>query len=687
MKTWTSMRRVSGVLAMIAAAGTCSAALRTQQASAPASTPAKETSVVAEAMQAKVETVQGNVAVQFEKGGKWTPAKVGMVLKEGSTIRTGPRSFAQVRISDTQLISIDRLSFAQFERVERKQAVNETDIGLGYGRVLFNVTSTEFANDVTIKAPDATLAVKGTVGGMEYTGGQRTLAFGDPTNRGRIEIDYQNGGKAVIQDDSASSSDDQDPANRTENGTYVDPQNSNARDDGEWGAAERVGGGLLSGLFDGLIPGGEFGSTEIMPGDVGPIPGRWFMTADLEAGEVLRRDLLTDEQTSVADLPLGESIGGLAVRRDEEHGGFQLLLLEGGHPELGPNDPRLAFNELWVLSLDENGEPISDGKGGSQFELLARFADGDPGEGVEDAPILSGLGIVENEIYSLSTETGVDHDFSRLVRLDLGDGQTPAGLSDIADFGQGFSGRSLASSVNQSSLFVTGTLAGSGFEDGGLLANKAILQIDPRNNYIIDSLAGIAGDFRIVGGTRLGPNFDPSTLTADSIDFESSTFINGRLVLAVRATNADTGVDNRVFITINPNRGSNGSAVSRISGGRNRGVSGIAGAPRGRNQPPVELLNPSTPIDNQTINALFAGLAFSERSLRSGALQRMVGQEIIGTSIDPSGCAASQLIAMIPETMLRHINETSGVGRTVAELRDNLPNGHPCLPAGGRRNH
>jgi hypothetical protein len=84
------------------------------------------------------------------------------------------------------------------------------------------------------------------------------------------------------------------------------------------------------------------------------------------------------------------------------------------------------------------------------------------------------------------------------------------------------------------------------------------------------------------------------------------------------------------------------------------------------------------PIDLTTINPVFARMAYGEEALATNVLERMVGNEIINTARDPAGCAASGALDALPSILRKHVDRTSGIGRSVAEFRDSLPFLHPC---------
>ncbi|MCA9307566.1 MAG: hypothetical protein KDA16_13625, partial [Phycisphaerales bacterium] len=216
---------------------------------APATQPVAPEDAIVEQNQATIVTVTGKVQVGESRTGPWKDARVGMNLKEGEWVRTGVNSLVNIRVGEEQvfsgtgiaLISIDRMRKAVSEANQAR--TDETDIRLEYGRLLFNVTSTAHANDVEIQAPDATLAIKGTSGGMEVISDQTSAAFGGEMNRGRFTVTYADGSIASINDNSESNSKNPDPAGNKVKKSKVATGAKNAREQEEEGVVDRSTGG------------------------------------------------------------------------------------------------------------------------------------------------------------------------------------------------------------------------------------------------------------------------------------------------------------------------------------------------------------------------------------------------------------------------------------------------------------
>ncbi len=639
-------------------------------AAAPAPAPAADQTV----NQAVVYAVQGKVDIKSTPDGAYAPAQQGQAVPPGATIRTGLKSAVQILVADSQLLTIDRLGAVTLEQAIRSGDVNRTSVEMPYGRVLFNVTSTQFANDVQIKAPDATLAVRGTVGGIEFNGGRPTIAFGDASNRGRIEVSYATGSKTVISDSSRSTSSNPEPAKHKLASAFVEGGDSGSRDDGEVSVLSRTPGwGLL-----GPIPlaGGGSVLTDGLRSVSSSIPQSWFVQAELEPGQLQRREIDSGRSRAVGMLPVALPLAGLAVVGDVQRG-FSVLLLEGGRRGLNPNEPDQAYNELWALDIgDGSGRGTS---ADSQFTLFAKFVDAAPGQPVLRAPILTGLAAVDGALFSISTSPGFELAQTELVRLD----PRTSHIEPVMNFSSNFESVALAGAPERGSMYVVGREAGSD-QTGGVFARVAVLEFDARNSYVVDSFSAAAGDLDVRSGTSISPDVNFADLQSDSLTVEGAAVVRGKLQLAVRAFDGQRQSEARLQVGLDPatNFNENRPFLSTVSPGNTLGLSGIASAPpRGRRSSPTMLSNPEGAIDTTSINSLFAQMAYSRDSLRSGVLQRMVASEIINTSLDPSGCATSSLVGMIPDTMLQHADQTKGIGRTVAALRGNLGPDHPCFPA------
>src|SRR6185437_13162042 len=80
-----------------------------QPQTAPVAPPAPVTQPADGPLTATITGVEGLAQVREGEDQKWQPAKVGMVVGQGATFRTGPRSAIQFQIPPDQIVTLDRL--------------------------------------------------------------------------------------------------------------------------------------------------------------------------------------------------------------------------------------------------------------------------------------------------------------------------------------------------------------------------------------------------------------------------------------------------------------------------------------------------------------------------------------------------------------------------------------------------
>ncbi len=213
-------------------------------ASAPAATAAAAGTAQAAENRAVIVQAAGLVRVRPSENAPWSPATVGMAVGPGSEFQTAPKSVLQLRIGDGQLITVGRLGYVKLEDAINDAGTDRTRLDLQYGQVNFNVTSLKMANDVQIKGPDATLAVKGTSGGMEVTGGQPTQAYGAEGNAGTFTVSYDNTGTTgTVTGDAQTSEETPNPVQFEVANLSLDTGNTNAREGDETQVVDRSTGG------------------------------------------------------------------------------------------------------------------------------------------------------------------------------------------------------------------------------------------------------------------------------------------------------------------------------------------------------------------------------------------------------------------------------------------------------------
>ncbi len=233
----------NGVLA--GAGAVCvSPALMAEPGQPPADAGAAPARAVVTKMPIVIEEVQGTVSYRQSEDGRWTPAKKGVVLQEGAEFQTSIGSNVRIRVGAAQVFVIDRLGRVKVAKAINDSKAEVTRINVDYGRITFDVNSTNFANDVQIQAPDMTLAVKGTSGGVEASPGFPTAAFGAVANKGRIEVAFADGARPTLNRNEKIDSKKSDPAANQSDKSFVDTSNASARDTDETYVVERsIGGG------------------------------------------------------------------------------------------------------------------------------------------------------------------------------------------------------------------------------------------------------------------------------------------------------------------------------------------------------------------------------------------------------------------------------------------------------------
>lgn len=119
------------------------------------------TPVLASAIEARIESVDGNVEVRMN-GGEWQPAEVGMMLGNGASISTSFNAAAVLEIGANTL-RVRALSRLTIEELIEREGILESNLSLPVGRVRGEVRRTEgLQNEFNIRGTVATAAVRGT---------------------------------------------------------------------------------------------------------------------------------------------------------------------------------------------------------------------------------------------------------------------------------------------------------------------------------------------------------------------------------------------------------------------------------------------------------------------------------------------------------------------------------------------
>ncbi len=129
----------------------------------PAAQPARE------AMEAVVIQVQGSVksapigTKSTDKSG-WTDVNANDRLSAGTQIKTGFRSYANLRFGDDTVVQVKKMTLASIDDFYRSQTEQSVRLGLGYGVIRGGSAEGELRSDVVVDSTVATLAKRGTEG-------------------------------------------------------------------------------------------------------------------------------------------------------------------------------------------------------------------------------------------------------------------------------------------------------------------------------------------------------------------------------------------------------------------------------------------------------------------------------------------------------------------------------------------
>lgn len=180
-------------------------------------------------MEAVIVAVEGTVRVRLAPGEPWVAAEPGMKLREGATLRTGPRSAIRCMIGEEHTFVLDRLGTIELTEALRDGNLVKTNLTMKYGRAQYEVQKAGLDHDAKISTPGATLAVRGTIGEVDnsppfrpvavsYTGRvffsdeRRSTTLGGPgSSRVSVEAGQQSVAAAALL------------------GSIVDPQSSRSR--------------------------------------------------------------------------------------------------------------------------------------------------------------------------------------------------------------------------------------------------------------------------------------------------------------------------------------------------------------------------------------------------------------------------------------------------------------------------
>lgn len=662
---------VGGLAALgvvLTAPALASAAGRAQPASpAPAAaSPAPESATPAPASEVPmfIRAVEGKVGIISAPGEPIVPAKVGQVLKAGAEILTAPRSAVQIQVGAGQVFTIDRNSRVKLADVLAQGGTEKTNIELPYGRVSFDVTSTQFSNDVKIKAPDATLAVRGTTGGMSVEGGFPTRSFGGEFNTGRFDVKYDSGVVASVTGQLDTSGEHKSPAESGQSKTIGDTGSKLARDKDE---AKRA----LSSSSKSTTGASGSDSRELsvlsdrqaLWGS--PLEGELFYDVGANGTQILLRDRFGDLQVLANGLPaLQDPIAGMVVIADPGNPNNRWIVVLQNVSTLGVTSPVLRY-----LNLSATGagwQVLNDFGGGS----LAGPASAPPGGGPEY--FLRGLAVVNGHLYASGRNLAFNAPINELGFIY----ELPtSGGSPTARMMLGLDVAALTATGRGTIMAIGSLVYGS-----GPLGNLLLLEVDPLTNFLVNGWSGEQGAFDANSSTA-GSGSGPGLGALDQIT--GMSYVGGTLVLTGR-----TQQGQNITVQYNPAAANTvkDPAVQRVEIGNSLAYGGTAGIgtfyPAGGGVAATSgvILAPSGPLATTEINPLFAQMGYTTQARLSGAVDALLREQILAWAADPTQCINSGALGLIPGIASRFDNQAGGFGQSILAFRQSLPNGHPCLP-------
>ncbi|MGD9689369.1 MAG: hypothetical protein AB7K52_07830 [Phycisphaerales bacterium] len=590
-----------------------------------------------------VRAVKGRVSHRLLPDGARTTTKAGDVLSEGAEITTGINSAIEIQIGAGQVFVIDRVSRVILREAISNIGVEKTTLAVPYGRVQFEVATATVANDVQIQAPDATLAVKGTLGGLEVSPGFPTLGFGGDLNRGVFDVAFEQNIIATFRANERASRKIPNTARYTLEEQFVDINDLWSHE----GDEQFIIRDFQTNLFLLL-------EINIRERDRNQPLDLFFL--DEDSLDLYRADIFGSGGR------LGPTLGadpfsgnGLALIVDQE-GSFLFRLEDQKGPilfVLDLNDPERIFNFVDFIS--------SDGP-------------------------LRGLGAIGGDLYTVESNSGFGgSDTINIITSEEGSLGFGLFADPVMDLGVQFEG-DFAGVTGAGTLVVAGRLPSiNGFSNGtpGILGDDAVIfTVDPRVNYLRGAVSDLTADFEILDSTIV-----EAGLAIDSIDqvtgiaLVSSPAGDPILVVTTRATvNGVPGVTLFNVFRIQDDGQTRLSSVGRSAFTINALASETGGSPPG--QPDLAIAPSPSEIDDSA-GELFAELAYSQAAVDSGVVERLIANQIVQTAMDPTGCAASmELATQLAAAISAHIDQRFGAGAAMFDFRLGLPPAHPCLLPG-----
>lgn len=623
--------------------------------------------------------LKGRVGYKTAPGEKITPAKAGAVLREGYEVITGENSAVQIQVGAGQRFTIDRASKVLITEAIAKPGVEKTTLDLPYGRVTFDVTSARLANDVQIQAPDATLAITGTSGGMEVAAGHVTRAFGGSMNRSPIRVRFRGGSSGLITRQEVIDAQHPAAAENAFRDQFVEINDGRARTGDEFKFV--IGFQTVYQLIFGNL---------MDPGAGVPPPITGQFTINLTGSF-----LAGDGMTTIQRPPVGTIVGSSFVDNNLPFspGATNADLNATSIGEALARNP--TTQETTFLRLEQTGSGANlraltfDGRS-RDFTTVATFNTG--------AAPLRGLGQIDNTLYTIRQFDGQ----SVIHEINVGS-QT---LTPVANFGVHL--ESIDGITERGTLALGGRLPVDSFlsngTPGALGADALIMEYDPRNHSIRRAFSDLVpGQFSADNAT------DITFSSNQSIQFGD---VQSAQVVAITPFTQPIGTGAFVtsgtsnFLTVHARAFVNGSPTNYFFGFNPGADPQNAGSPPvfltgsdfdlrdstsevgSRSPGPFTLAAPTSMID-LTLPPLFRTLGYSQQVVDSGVAERLLRNQILQTAIDATAGAmllsagqSSQVPLTLAQVLALHVNQVAGFGQAAFDFRNALPMGSPLLSPG-----
>lgn len=131
-------------------------------------------------VEGSVESAPAGTSVLASDG--WKAVKVNDLLPPGTQIRTGLRSYVNLKFGETTVCSIRDATHASIDQLYRSATAEVVRMGLGYGTIRGGSTEGPVRSDLTVDSTVATLAKRGTEGWqihVEPSTGRFNIALSD----------------------------------------------------------------------------------------------------------------------------------------------------------------------------------------------------------------------------------------------------------------------------------------------------------------------------------------------------------------------------------------------------------------------------------------------------------------------------------------------------------------------------